>query len=70
MIKHEVVPRAKEGWKKTKPKLEEARDKGRKAVSKDFGRETLDFLDRLFSGPYGLLRRPQRPENGCIPLNS
>lgn len=31
-VKHEVVPRAKEGWKKTKPKLEEVRDKARKAV--------------------------------------
>ena len=31
-VKHEVVPRAKEGWNKAKPKLEAARDKARKAV--------------------------------------
>ena len=33
-VKSEVVPRAKEGWQKAKPKLEEARDKARKAVKK------------------------------------
>ena len=31
-VKHEVVPRAKEGWNKAKPKLEEARDMARKVV--------------------------------------
>ena len=31
-VKHEIVPRAKKGWKKAKPKLEEARDTARKVV--------------------------------------
>lgn len=31
-VKHEIVPRAKEGWIKAKPKLEEARDPARKIV--------------------------------------
>ena len=36
-VKNEVVPRAKEGWHKAKPKLEKAKDRARKAV-----REILD----------------------------
>jgi hypothetical protein len=33
-VKSEVVPRAKEGWQKAKPQLEEIRDKARNAVKK------------------------------------